>query len=106
MAISKVSLGQTAVITVNALNGESFEGVVTQIGADGTSDGGNSKFTVELTLVRSGDMLNGMNATAVFTLDTAQSVLSVPAAALNEDGSETCTPAMTRKPGSLEIRSL
>ena len=87
--ISKIYLGQAADVTVDALSGETFPATVTKIASSGTNEGGNSKFTVELTLEKSGDMLPGMNASAYLTLDTAVNVLTVPVAALNEDGTET-----------------
>ena len=87
--IGKLTVGQTANVKVNALNGETFTAAITEIGNSGTSDGGNSKFTVELTLERMGDMLPGMNATATITLDTATNAVTVPVAALNDEGSET-----------------
>lgn len=87
--ISKVFVGQTARITVDALSGESFEGTVTEIGNTGTSSGGNSKFTVSLTMARGENMLAGMNASAFITLDTAAEVTAIPVAALEESGAET-----------------
>ena len=87
--ISKLYLGQSAMITVDALSGETFTGTITQIGNTGTNDGGNSKFTVELTVARSENMLSGMNASAYITLSKVETVLAVPVAALVEDGSGT-----------------
>lgn len=84
LEISKIYLGQTAAITVNALAGQHFEGTVTAIGSTGTNEGGNSKFAVELTLERNADMLSGMNATVIFALGVEENVLSVPVAALTE----------------------
>ena len=48
--ISKIYVGQSATVTVDALAGERFSATVSQISNSGTNDGGNSKFTVELTL--------------------------------------------------------
>jgi len=87
--LSKVSLGQTAQVKVVALQGEPFEATVTAIGTRGTNNGGNSKFTVELNLPRGEKMLPGMSATASITLTTANDVLTIPVAALNEQGSKT-----------------
>ena len=87
--ISKLYIGQTAKITVDALSGETFSAAITKIGNSGESEGGNSKFTVELTLEQSENMLPGMNASAYITLDTVQSVLTVPVAALVDDGTRT-----------------
>lgn len=87
--IRSVHVGQQAQILVDALTGEKFTAVVTQVASTGESSGGNSKFTVELTLEKSGDMLPGMTASAFFTLDTMENVLCVPVEALAEQGLQT-----------------
>ena len=87
--ISKIYVGQSAAITIDALAGERFSATVSQIANSGTNDGGSSKFTVELTLDKSGDMLPGMTASAFIQLDTGENLLCVPAAALGEENGET-----------------
>ena len=87
--ISKIYVGQSAAITIDALAGERFSATVYQISNSGTNDGGNSKFTVELTLEKSGDMLPGMTASAFIRLDTGENLLCVPAAALGEENGKT-----------------
>ena len=85
--ISKVYMGQSATVTMDALAGESFAATVTKIANSGENEGGNSKFTVELTLEKSGDMLPGMTASARIVLDTVENALCIPSAALcEEDG--------------------
>lgn len=86
--ISKISLGQEATISVDALGGEQFEAKVTRIASTGENQGGNSKFTVELTLEKSGDMLPGMSASAFIDLGTENSVPCVPVAALEKSGNQ------------------
>lgn len=87
--IGQVYMGQKAMVSVEALSGETFTATVTQIGNSGTSDGGNAKFTVELTMDCNENMLTGMTASAFITLSTEKNVLTVPAAALNDNGTET-----------------
>lgn len=87
--ISKISLGQAATVRVEALKNETFPAVVTAIGSQGTNSGGSSKFTVELTLEKTEDMLAGMSATASITLSVLENAAVVPLAALVEDGAET-----------------
>ena len=82
--IRNIYLGQTAVVTVDALAGESFDAKVTKIANTGENEGGSSKFSVELTLEKSGDMLPGMMASARIVLDTVENVLCIPVAALSE----------------------
>lgn len=101
--ITKIYVGQAATVSMDALPGEHFDASVSQVSASGTNEGGNSKFTVELTLAKAEDMLPGMRASAFITLSTAEDVLCIPAAALEElDGQtvvytgtdpETGTPA-------------
>lgn len=87
--ISHYHTGQGADITVEALPGQTFPAEVTSIGTTGTNAGGSSKFTVTLTLQKTGEMLPGMNASAYTALETAESVLTVPVAALVEEGART-----------------
>lgn len=83
--ISKVYVGQSATVTMDALAGETYAATVTRIANSGENEGGNSKFIVELTLEKSGDMLPGMTASARIVLDTVEDVLCIPVAALNEE---------------------
>lgn len=87
--ISQIHVGQSATVTVDALAGERFSAAVSQIANSGTNDGGSSKFTVELTLEKSGDMLPGMTASAFIRLDGGENLLCVPAAALGEENGKT-----------------
>lgn len=78
--------GQEALVTLDAFPGQSFDASVTSIDTSGTNSGGSTKFTAEVTIDREEDMLAGMNASVVITLETKESVLSIPEAALVEDG--------------------
>lgn len=89
MDITKVYVGQTAQIAMNYLAGEPVEAVVKKISNSGENSGGNSKFSVELELEKSSEMLPGMSATSTIPLDTAENVLCVPAAAVYELDGET-----------------
>ena len=82
-------LGMPAVVKIDALGGEKYNATITEIGNTGTNNGGSSKYTVELTMDRAGDMLAGMNASATIVLDTVKDVLTIPAAALVENGNHT-----------------
>lgn len=87
--ISALSVGQTANIHVEALSGESHTGTITGIGNVGTNNGGNSKFTVTVTLPRGEKMLGGMTAAVSIPLSAAEDALSVPVAALVDTGTQT-----------------
>ena len=84
--ITKIFVGQETIVSVDALGGEQFDATVTQIASSGENNGGNSKFAVELTLEKSGEMLPGMYASAFITLETAKNVTCIPVAALEKNG--------------------
>ena len=87
--INSLLVGMAAEVKIDALGGEKYEATITQISNTGTSNGGNSKYPVTLTLERTGNMLSGMNATATIVLTTADDVLTLPADALVEKGNQT-----------------
>ena len=87
--IRALQVGMTAQVKIDALGGEKHTAVITEIGNTGENSGGGSKYTVELTLDRAADMLDGMTATAAIVLSTAENVPTIPAAALVEQGNRT-----------------
>ena len=98
--ISSVKTGMSAEITVNALPEQVFEGEITKVAKTGSGNGGSSKFAVEITLPREGEMLAGMSASAIISLYEKMNVLTLPAAALTEDGGRTVVyTALDKKTG-------
>ena len=98
--ISDIKTGMTAEITVNALPGEEFEGEVTHMAVSGSGNGGSSKFDVEISLPRQSRMLAGMSASAILPLYEKMNVLTLPVAALVEDGGKTVVyTALDKKTG-------
>ena len=87
--IHALYVGMSAQVKIDALGGEKYTATITDIGNTGTNNGGNSKYTVALSMERAGSMLSGMNATATIVLATAGDVLTIPADALVEIGNET-----------------
>lgn len=81
--IGIIAPGQEMEVTITALGGDSVTATVTDIGT-ATNSGGNSKFTVTLTLDREENMLPGMSASAILVQSTRQGLLTIPAAALQE----------------------
>ena len=87
--VLKLFTGQAASVSVGALPGQQFAGTVTEISANGESEGGNSKFTVTVTLDKTPEMLPGMSASVSIGLDTVEQVVSLPVEALTESGTQT-----------------
>ena len=102
--IGKLCLGQEAQIRLDALRNDRFTGTITQLGTTGENNGGNSKFTVVITMARSANMLSGMNATATMVLDTRENLLTIPVEALYEEDGRTFVyttyDAETEAPGA------
>lgn len=87
--IAKLQPGMAAEVTVNALRGQVFEGTVTDLSYTGTNNGGSSKFSVEITLPMAEEMISGMSAAVSISLFTKMDVLTIPVAALVEQGTQT-----------------
>ena len=87
--VNALQVGMTAQVKIDALGGEKYTATITEIGNTGASNGGNSKYTVELTMDRAENMLSGMNATATIVLSSVNDVLTIPADALVESGNQT-----------------
>ena len=80
--IRTLETGMEATVTLDALPGSSFTGTITSINPYGENSGGNTKYTVTVTLSRDGKMLSGMNASVKITTGVSGTVPTVPAAAV------------------------
>ena len=88
--ILNLALGQKADVTLDALPGQSFAGSVKRIAQTGTSEnGGSTKYTVTMEVPRTEQMLDGMNASVLIEVGRLCDVLTIPAAAVYEDGTRT-----------------
>lgn len=80
--IRTLETGMEATVTLDALPGSSFTGAITAINPYGENSGGNTKYTVTVTLPRDEKMLSGMNASVKITTGVSRKVPTVPAAAV------------------------
>lgn len=88
--INSVSKDQEAEVTLDALEDSSFTGTVTKVGSSSQSSGnGVAKYTVEITIPKDAQMKEGMNASAVITVEEKKDVVTIPANALQEKGDKT-----------------
>lgn len=77
--------GDTARVTIDALPGRAFAGLVTAVNTGRSNSGGNSKYFAELSIPLEENMLIGMNASCLVTVETFRDVLSVPAEAICDE---------------------
>lgn len=80
--IRTLETGMEATVTLDALPGSSFTGAITAINPYGENSGGNTKYTVTVTLPRDDKMRSGMNASVKITTGVSGTVPTVPAAAV------------------------
>lgn len=87
--IRRLAVGISAEISLDAVPGKTFEGVITEIDPNGTNSGGNTKFAVEVTMERTEQMIGGMNASLRIPLGGEDGLLLLPCEAVCEDESGT-----------------
>lgn len=85
--ILSLSTGQTAAVTVDAIDGETFQGSVTQLDRVGTSSSGVTSYTALVTVEKQASMLSGMSASAVISIDSVENALLIPIDALQKTAS-------------------
>lgn len=91
MDIGRITPGMEITLTLDAVTGKTYTATVTDIGGtDANSEGsGGAKYAVEVTLPRTRDMRSGMNAAATVVIGSAKADVTVPVAALCEEGAKT-----------------
>jgi HlyD family secretion protein len=87
--IAKISLGQEAVVTADAIEGTVFTGKVTNIAMEGNSQNGVTTYPVEITISDPGNLKPGMNVNAEILVQSKKDVLYVPMAAVIKAGDKT-----------------
>ena len=80
--ILDIAVGQKAEITADAIDDQTFEGVVTSISSAGTTTGGTTTYPVTIRIDDTGSLMPGMNATAVINIASAEDALSIPSYAV------------------------
>ena len=82
--ISKIEVGQTVEITADALDGESFTGVVDKINITGTTANGNTTYPVTVLVENAPEELYpGMNVSATILVEHVGNVLALPVEAVD-----------------------
>ena len=85
--ILSLSPGQKASVTVDAVDGQTFQGSVTQIDKVGTSTSGVTSYTAQISVDKQSTMLSGMSASAVISIDSVENALLIPSDALQKTAS-------------------
>ena len=100
--INSVSEGQQAEITLDALEDETFTGTVTKVGGSASSsNSGVAKYTVEVEIPGDERMKEGMNASAIITIEKRENVVTIPVNALQERGTKVFVYTQADSEGNL-----
>ena len=76
-------------ITLEALKGQEFSGTISGIGRIGTNEGGNTKYSVTVSLPKEENMIAGMNAAVKIVTAEREAAITIPVAALVESDGKT-----------------
>ena len=85
--LSKISVGQEANITIEALE-KTVTGYVTNVGNTATYSSSGSKFSVTVEFENDGTILLGMSAKCEVILEKAENVIAIPEEAVQENGDQ------------------
>ena len=85
--IKNVEIGQSVIITSDAVEGRIYHGEVSNVSINGTTSGGVTTYPVTIVITDfDEDLLPGMNIDVEITTSQAKGVLAVPVTAVNRGG--------------------
>ncbi|CAM3731483.1 efflux RND transporter periplasmic adaptor subunit [Cohnella lubricantis] len=84
--ITKISVGQSANVSIEALSGQRITGKVAEISKDGSASNGVSTFPVVVTLDQTENVLPGMSADVEILIQQKEDALIVPVDAVESVG--------------------
>ena len=84
--ISQLAVGQEVTITAEAVEGQTFQGIITNVSVKGTTSNGATTYPVTVRVDDPGDLWPGMNVDCVIITQQVTDVLRIPAAAVNRSG--------------------
>ena len=87
--IGKVETGQRVEITADALEGETFEGVVDKVSINGTTTNGFTNYPVTIIIQDYGDLKPGMNVSAEIIGEEVPNALCIPVDAVDRGNTVT-----------------
>lgn len=84
--VEKVTEGQEVMITCDALPGEEFTGIITNVSVEGTATNGVTTYTAEVEIPEPGNLRPSMNVDASIIVESASDVLMIPTADITTMG--------------------
>lgn len=78
--------GLEAVVSVDAVEDQTFAGTITSVSNSTSGSGGVAQYSVEVTFEKTAELLEGMSASVEVILEKAEDVLVVPVSAISDRG--------------------
>lgn len=78
--------GLEAVVSVDAVEDQTFTGTITSVSGSTSGSGGVAQYSVEVTFEKTAELLEGMSASVEVILEKAEDVLVVPVSAISDRG--------------------
>ncbi|MCD7929230.1 MAG: HlyD family efflux transporter periplasmic adaptor subunit [Clostridiales bacterium] len=85
--ILSLEVGQEAAVTIESIGEDTYTGSVTEISTAASSSSGVTAYSVTVTLDKTEDMLSGMSASVVITIEGVENALLIPVDALHQTSS-------------------
>lgn len=85
--ILSLSEGQEAEVTIDSIGEDTYTGTVTSISTSASSDSGVTSYSADITISKTEDMLSGMSASVVVTIEGVDNALLIPVDALHQTSS-------------------
>jgi multidrug efflux pump subunit AcrA (membrane-fusion protein) len=99
--ISAIKEGQEADVTFDALEGQSFSGVVTEVADSADTSSGVASYSATLVLDKSEGILPGMSATATIVKEKKENVITIPLDAVQQYGDDLFVYTQVAEDGTL-----
>ena len=85
--ILSIAIGQEVNVSIDSIGNETYTGKVTKVNKTATSSSGVTSYTAEVQIEKTQDMLSGMSASVVVTIEGSENALLIPIDALHQSSS-------------------
>lgn len=82
--ILSLTEGQEASVTIDSIGEDTYEGVVSEISTTASSESGVTSYSAVVTIDKTEDMLSGMSASVVITIEGVDNAMLIPVDALHQ----------------------
>lgn len=85
--ILSLSVGQEATVSIDSIGEDTYKGTVTEVNTTATSASGVTAYSAVVNIEKTEDMLSGMSASVVITIEGSENAMLIPIEALHQTSS-------------------